>query len=80
MSIGTVYEKAYKGDFNQVKVHIDSDETLVTTVDSVSIVTFNFSRGYLFILFLQIKLLHSLCFRIIDFSYIGRHWVVMTIL
>ncbi|CAH0723418.1 unnamed protein product, partial [Brenthis ino] len=34
MSIGTVYDKAYKGDFNQVKVDIDSDETLLTTVDS----------------------------------------------
>lgn len=35
MSIGTVYENAYKGDFNQVKVKIDEDKSLVTTPDSV---------------------------------------------
>lgn len=40
MSIGTVYEKAYKGDFNQVKVKIDDDKSLVTTPDSVSLIQF----------------------------------------
>ncbi|XP_063533585.1 26S proteasome non-ATPase regulatory subunit 10-like isoform X1 [Cydia strobilella] len=34
MSIGSVYETAYKGDFNQVKVKIDQDATLITTTDS----------------------------------------------
>ncbi|CAK1547186.1 unnamed protein product [Leptosia nina] len=33
MSIGSVYEKAYKGDFNQVKVKIDEDKTLAVTPD-----------------------------------------------
>lgn len=36
MSIGSVYETAYKGDFNQVKVRTDQDASLVTTPDSVS--------------------------------------------
>ncbi|XP_013143652.1 PREDICTED: 26S proteasome non-ATPase regulatory subunit 10-like [Papilio polytes] len=34
MSIGTVYETAYKGDFNQVKVKIDNDKSLIETPDS----------------------------------------------
>ena len=37
MSIGTIYEKAYKGDFNQVKVKIDSEKPLITAPDTVSI-------------------------------------------
>lgn len=36
MSIGTVYETAYKGDFNQVKVKIDNDKSLIETPDSVN--------------------------------------------
>lgn len=36
MSIGSVYETAYRGDFNQVKVKVDQDSTLVKTPDSVS--------------------------------------------
>lgn len=36
MSIGSVYETAYKGDFNQVKVRTDQDTSLVKTPDSVS--------------------------------------------
>ena len=36
MSIGSVYETAYRGDFNQVKVKVDEDNTLVNTPDSVS--------------------------------------------
>lgn len=38
MSIGSVYETAYKGDFNQVKVKIDQEASLVTTRDSVTII------------------------------------------
>ncbi|XP_034830693.1 26S proteasome non-ATPase regulatory subunit 10-like [Maniola hyperantus] len=34
MSIGTVYEKAYKGDFNQVKVKIDEDKSLIAAADT----------------------------------------------
>ncbi|XP_013199739.2 26S proteasome non-ATPase regulatory subunit 10 [Amyelois transitella] len=34
MSIGSVYETAYKGDFNQVKVKIDQNEALAKTPDS----------------------------------------------
>ncbi|XP_038211865.1 26S proteasome non-ATPase regulatory subunit 10-like [Zerene cesonia] len=34
MSIGTIYEKAYKGDFNQVKVQLDTDASLIKTPDS----------------------------------------------
>ncbi|KAG6445296.1 hypothetical protein O3G_MSEX003873 [Manduca sexta] len=33
MSIGSVYEIAYKGDFNQVKVKIDQDKSLVSKTD-----------------------------------------------
>ncbi|KAJ0177213.1 hypothetical protein K1T71_007222 [Dendrolimus kikuchii] len=33
MSIGTVYETAYKGDFNQIKVRIDRDKSLIHTPD-----------------------------------------------
>ena len=36
MSIGTIYEKAYKGDFYQLKVKIDSEKPLVTAPDSMS--------------------------------------------
>ncbi|CAH2087175.1 unnamed protein product [Euphydryas editha] len=36
MSIGTIYEKAYKGDFNQVKVKIDEDKYSIITPDSNS--------------------------------------------
>lgn len=35
MSIGSVYETAYKGDYNQVKVRIDEDTSLVKTPDQV---------------------------------------------
>lgn len=42
MSIGTVYEIAYKGDFNQVKVKIDQDQSLAKTPDSVSFSEFIF--------------------------------------
>ncbi|CAH2037474.1 unnamed protein product, partial [Iphiclides podalirius] len=34
MSIGTVFEKAYRGDYNQVKVKIDEDKSLIHTNDS----------------------------------------------
>ncbi|XP_075973107.1 uncharacterized protein LOC142974576 [Anticarsia gemmatalis] len=33
MSLGSVYETAYKGDFNQVKVKIDQDISLVKRLD-----------------------------------------------
>ncbi|XP_032520773.2 26S proteasome non-ATPase regulatory subunit 10-like [Danaus plexippus] len=33
MSIGSVYETAYRGDFNQVKVKIDADSSLISTPD-----------------------------------------------
>ncbi|KAL4721631.1 hypothetical protein ACJJTC_010879 [Scirpophaga incertulas] len=33
MSINSIYETAYKGDFNQVKVKVDEDTTLVHTAD-----------------------------------------------
>ncbi|XP_068632103.1 26S proteasome non-ATPase regulatory subunit 10-like [Battus philenor] len=33
MSKGSVYETAYRGDFNQVKVKIDSDKSLIETAD-----------------------------------------------
>lgn len=36
MSIGSVYETAYRGDFNQVKVKIDADSSLISTPDEVS--------------------------------------------
>lgn len=36
MSIGSVYETAYRGDFNQVKVKVDEDNGIITTPDSVS--------------------------------------------
>lgn len=36
MSIGSIYEKAYKGDFNQVKVKVDEDVSLLNNSDSVS--------------------------------------------
>lgn len=36
MSIGSVYETAYRGDFNQVKVKVDEDNALINTPDSVS--------------------------------------------
>lgn len=39
MSIGSVYESAYKGDYNQVKVKIDQNKSLVTTPDEVSLQT-----------------------------------------
>lgn len=35
MSIGSVYETAYKGDYDQVKVKIDEDISLIDTPDSV---------------------------------------------
>lgn len=35
MSIGSVYETAYKGDYNQIKVKIDEDISLIDTPDSV---------------------------------------------
>lgn len=38
MSIGSVYETAYKGDFNQVKVKIDENSRLIETPDSVRII------------------------------------------
>lgn len=38
MSHGTVYDLAYKGDFNQVKVLLDQDETIVHKPDPVGIV------------------------------------------
>ncbi|KAJ8730108.1 hypothetical protein PYW07_017146 [Mythimna separata] len=34
MSIGSVYETAYRGDFNQVKVKIDENNELILTPDS----------------------------------------------
>lgn len=37
MSIGSVYETAYKGDFNQVKVKLDEDSSLVQRPDEVRI-------------------------------------------
>lgn len=37
MSIGSVYETAYKGDYNQVKVKVDQEKSLVTTPDEVSL-------------------------------------------
>ncbi|RVE51250.1 hypothetical protein evm_004054 [Chilo suppressalis] len=33
MSINSIYETAYKGDFNQVKVKVDADKSLVITPD-----------------------------------------------
>lgn len=36
MSVGTVYDTAYRGDFNLVKVRLDADADLVKTSDSVS--------------------------------------------
>lgn len=35
MSIGSIYETAYKGDFNQTKVRIDADKSLINTPDEV---------------------------------------------
>lgn len=35
MSIGSVYETAYRGDFNQVKVKVDEDHGLINAPDSV---------------------------------------------
>ncbi|XP_035433063.2 26S proteasome non-ATPase regulatory subunit 10 [Spodoptera frugiperda] len=34
MSIGSVYETAYRGDFNQVKVKVDEDHGLINAPDS----------------------------------------------
>ncbi|XP_047024086.1 26S proteasome non-ATPase regulatory subunit 10-like [Helicoverpa zea] len=34
MSIGSVYETAYRGDFNQVKVKVDEDNALINRPDS----------------------------------------------
>lgn len=43
MSIGSVYETAYKGDFNQVKVKIDANNRLIETPDSVrKVLTYNY--------------------------------------
>lgn len=36
MSVGTVYDTAYRGDFNQVKVKLDENVELVKTADPVS--------------------------------------------
>lgn len=36
MSINSIYETAYKGDFNQVKVKVDENFALLKTTDEVS--------------------------------------------
>lgn len=67
MSVGTVYDYAYRGDFNQVKVQLDEDKELITSPDLVSSLKLYIEYNMEFNI--------TFFFRTIGFSFIGRLWV-----